>query len=70
MTIWTIVLFAWATTQSFFIEMTDSDFRQQLLEEQESRAMESIAPLGIIEDEFGTFDGSSHSQAGESFGFF
>lgn len=66
----TLVLFAWATTQSFFIEMTDSDFRQQLLEEQESRAMESISPLGIIEDEFGTFDGSSHSNAGESFGFF
>jgi len=46
----TLVLFAWATTQTFFIELTDQDFRQQLLSEQEDRAMESISPFGIIDD--------------------
>lgn len=50
----TMVLFGWATTQTYFIELTDKDFRQELQQEQEERALESIAPFGIIDN--GTFD--------------
>lgn len=56
----TLVLFAWATTQTYFIDMTDQDLRRNLLAEAEERAMEDISPFGIIDDEFGTFDGSMH----------
>lgn len=53
----TLVLFAWATTQTYFIELTDQDFRQQLLREQEDRAMEEIMPFGFIENDFSQYDG-------------
>jgi hypothetical protein len=54
----TLVLFAWATTQTYFIELTDQDFRQQLLKEQEERAMEEIMPFGFIENDLFEYNGS------------
>lgn len=57
-----LVLFAWATTQKYFIELTDTDFRTSLLSEMNERAMESIAPFGIIENDFGEYTGDIPDQ--------
>jgi len=54
-----LVLFAWATTQKYFIELTDTDFRSTLLKEMNDRAMEEIAPFGIIDNDFGEFTGEA-----------
>lgn len=50
------VMFAWATTQQYFIDMTDRDARKRVMEEAESRAYDDLAPFGMIESEMGTFD--------------
>lgn len=63
----TLVIFAWATTQTFFIEMTDVNFRQDLLNEQENRAIESISPFGIIEDGFTEYAGDATHNPHEMF---
>ena len=63
-----LVLFAWATTQKYFIELTDTDFRTSLLSEMNERAMESIAPFGIIENDFGEYTGDIPDK--HSFGIF
>lgn len=63
-----LVLFAWATTQTFFIELTDKDFRKELLKEQEERAMESITPFGLVDSEFGEFTGNMEEH--HEFGIF
>ena len=56
----TLVLFAWATTQTYFIELTDEDFRGSLIKDQEERAYEEMCPFGIIaNDNFGDFDSGS-----------
>lgn len=55
----TLVIFGWLSTQTFFIELTDKDFRAQLLKDQEERAMESICPFGIIDNDFGEYNGES-----------
>lgn len=57
----TLVLFAWLTTQQYFIELTNRDVRQSLIESFSDRAMEELMPFGIIDDEFGGFDGSMKS---------
>ena len=57
----TLVLFAWLTTQQYFIELTNRDVRQSLMESFSDRAMEELMPFGIIDDEFGGFDGSMKS---------
>lgn len=51
----TVVLFAWATTQQFFKDLTDSDVRQSVLSQYQE---ESGMPFGIIDDNFGGFDGN------------
>lgn len=63
-----LVLFAWATTQTYFIELTDKDFRKQLLYDQEQHAMESISPFGIIDNDFGEYTGDTVDE--EMFGTF
>lgn len=55
----TLVLFAWASTQSYFVELTDKDFRQQLLDANRIQYMEDIMPFGVIENGSGeVFDGN------------
>lgn len=63
----TLVLFAWLTTQVYFIELTDENFREQLLREQEEQSMESICPFGIIDNDFGEYTGENSSH---DYGFF
>lgn len=66
----TLVLFAWASTQTFFIELTDKDFRKDLLAEQEDRAMEELTPFGIIENDLGEYSGDSQENIYSDFGIF
>lgn len=54
-TVMTLVLFAWATTQQYFIELTDHDFRESLVKEQEERAYEEMCPFGVISTDFGEY---------------
>lgn len=53
----TLVLFAWATTQQYFIDMTDIDVRKQLLRD-EDFLPDDLTPFGIIENDFGEYSGS------------
>lgn len=53
----TLVLFAWASTQSYFIELTNRNLRTSVLETFTDQALEELTPFGIIDDEFGEFDG-------------
>ena len=54
-TVMTLVIFAWATTQNYFIELTDQDFRNSLVREQEERAFDEMLPFGIIDSDAGEF---------------
>jgi len=45
-----IILFSWATTQTFFKEITDTDVRKKLSEERERKIEEDILPFGIVDD--------------------
>lgn len=42
-----LVVFCWATTQGFFKEMTDRDFRRTYIEETEHLMMEELAPMAF-----------------------
>lgn len=61
----TMVLFAWMTTQDFFIEMTKKDLRDMLLSDLEDKSMEDLCPFGIIDSSFYSYDGT---EEGESLG--
>lgn len=56
----TLVLFSWATTQRYFMDMTDIDLRNKLLQDIEKMNYEDLAPFGIIENEFGEYTGDAH----------
>lgn len=45
-----LVLFAWATSQSFFKELTDTDFRKRILEERDKVLEDEILPFGFLDD--------------------
>jgi hypothetical protein len=45
-----MVLFAWATNQQFFKDMTDTDFRKKLMEDRDKLITDDILPFGFIED--------------------
>lgn len=45
-----LVLFAWATSQSFFKELTDTDFRKRILEERDRVLEDEILPFGFLDD--------------------
>jgi hypothetical protein len=45
-----VVLFAWATNQSFFKELTETDFRKKLLEDREKMVDDDVLPFGFIDD--------------------
>ena len=44
------VLFAWATDQTYFKELTDSDIRQQMYKDQQNQIEQDMAPFGFVVD--------------------
>jgi hypothetical protein len=46
----TLVLFSWLTTQSYFKQITGSDIRKDLYEEQMKNLEEEMTPFGFVED--------------------
>ena len=47
-----LVLFGWLVNQRYFKEITDSDIRKELLEQQERMSDEHSLPLGFYNDGF------------------
>ena len=45
-----IVLFAWATNQTFFKDLTDTDFRKKLLEDRDRMISDDVLPFGFLDD--------------------
>jgi hypothetical protein len=45
-----VVLFAWATNQEFFKDLTDTDFRKKLMEDRERLISDDVLPFGFIDD--------------------
>lgn len=45
-----MVLFAWATQQQFFKELTNTDFRRRLMEEKERMIKDDMLPFGLMDD--------------------
>jgi hypothetical protein len=45
-----LVLFAWATNESFFKDLTDTNLRKALYEEQFKQIEENLTPFGFIEN--------------------
>ena len=44
------VLFAWASDQTYFKELTDSDIRHQMYKDQQNQIEQDMAPFGFIVD--------------------
>ena len=42
------VLFAWATDQTYFKELTDNDIRQQMYKDQQHQIEQDMAPFGFV----------------------
>jgi hypothetical protein len=51
------VLFAWASVQQYFIDLTDKDVRKNVRSYLEEDLMESLLPFGIIDNGFEEFTG-------------
>lgn len=62
----TLVLFAWATTQPYFVELTNRSVRGSLMESFTDLALDELTPFGIIDDEFGGYSGASASDSSSS----
>jgi hypothetical protein len=45
-----LVLFSWMTTQKYFRELTDMDFRRKLEDYNREMIDEELTPFGFIED--------------------
>ena len=45
-----LVIFAWLVAQDYFKEMTDSDIRKRIYEEQKNQIEQDMAPFGFISD--------------------
>jgi hypothetical protein len=45
-----LVLFSWATNEPFFKDLTDSNLRKVLYEEQFKQIEENLTPFGIVND--------------------
>jgi len=48
-----MVLFAWLVMQDYFKEMTDTDIRRRIYEEQKNQIEQDMAPFGFIDDGLG-----------------
>ena len=42
------VLFAWATDQTYFKELTDNDIRAQMYKDQQHQIEQDMAPFGFV----------------------
>ena len=47
-----LVLFAWLVAQDYFKEMTETDIRKRIYEEQKNQIEQDMAPFGFISDGF------------------
>ena len=47
-----LVIFAWLVAQDYFKEMTDSDVRKRIYEEQKNAIEQDMAPFGFVTDGF------------------
>ena len=45
-----LVVFGWLSNQPFFKEMTDTNARQQLYEEQQNLIEQDMSPFGFVDD--------------------
>ena len=45
-----LVIFAWLAVQDYFKEMTDTDVRKRIYEEQKNQIEQDMAPFGFISD--------------------
>ena len=45
-----LVIFGWLSNQPFFKEMTDTNARQMLYEEQQALIEQDMAPFGFVDD--------------------
>ena len=50
-----LVIFGWLSNQPFFKEMTDTNARQMLYDEQENLIEQDMAPFGFVDDGLGEF---------------
>lgn len=48
-----VVLLAWATNQSFFKDLTDTNFREKLIKERVKQINDDVLPFGFIDDGIG-----------------
>jgi hypothetical protein len=46
----TLVLFGWLTTQAYFKDITGSDIRRDLYEDQIKNLEEEMTPFGFVDD--------------------
>jgi len=46
----TLVLFSWLTTQAYFKDITGSDIRKDLYEDQMKNLEEEMTPFGFVDD--------------------
>ena len=45
-----LVIFAWASTQDYFKELNNTNFKSKFIEENTEAMMEELAPFGIFDD--------------------
>ena len=51
-----LVIFAWLVCQEYFKEMSDSDIRKRIYEEQKNQIEQDMAPFGFVSDGFEDMD--------------
>lgn len=51
------VLFAWASTQQYFIDLTDRDVSKSIRDSMAEQMMEDLLPFGIFDNGIVEFDG-------------
>lgn len=56
----TIVTFAWATTQQYFLDLTDENVQQSYIDGLSQKQMDTIMPFGIIDNGVATYDGDTY----------
>jgi hypothetical protein len=51
-----LFLFAWASDQQYFKELTSLDIRSKMIQEQQDQLEQDMAPFGFIDDGVNTYD--------------
>lgn len=55
----TCVMFGWLTTQKIFEELADASVKDRLVNRWKEEMNDEFVPFGVIDSDFGTFDGSA-----------